>query len=163
HAYYLNLAAYHRSTVAIGRLSMYRVGRRATLIVAMAMAGACDANLDAGEPVAIAKISPSAVSAPDAWRLFDRSIQSELTPGHERITVSLDHAVPLRAFKVFGPAPYHIDIRGPGDLSLGFESLDMSTLSPGWHIVASNAPVSTNQVELRFEPTGSGGGVPELE
>jgi hypothetical protein len=137
--------------------------RRVTIVVIVTMAAACNVNQDTDELTGFAKILPSAGSIPEAWQLFDRSIASELVPGGDRITVSLDHTTQLRAFKVFGPAPYHIHVRGPGSASLGFESLDMSTLSPGWHIVASSAPVSTSEGELRFSPTGAGGGVRELE
>jgi RHS repeat-associated protein len=136
---------------------------RTILLVAAALAAGCDANLDAGEPVAVTKRSPSTVSTADAWRLFDRSIASQFTPGRERITLGLDPPSQLRAFKIFGPAPYHMEIRGAGGSSLGFPSIDMSSLSPGWHVVTSSAATTAAQVELRFESTGAAGGVPELE
>lgn len=109
------------------------------------------------------KIPPAGVSEVDAWRLFDRSVTSAFAPSRNQVSATLDHAEAVVAIKVFGPAPHRLRVRGPGGSSLGFDAIDLSALSPGWHVVSSRAPTPTTQVELGFEALGEGGGVPELE
>ena len=54
-------------------------------------------------------------------------------------------------------------MRGTGGSSLGFDPIDLSKLSPGWHVMTSRALTSSSQLELGFEAMGAGGAVPELE
>src|SRR5690348_15505160 len=116
---------------------------RVPVLTAAIVAAACDANLDSAEPIAITKLAPASVSTPEAWRLFDRSVASTYTPGPGPVAIDLDHAAQLRGFKVFGPAPYRIELRGTGGSSLGLAAIDLSAVSPGWHVVTANAPVTT--------------------
>jgi hypothetical protein len=52
---------------------------------------------------------------------------------------------------------------GEGGDALGFEPVDLSSLSAGWHAFASGAPAVAKRVELRFEGIGGGGEIPGLE
>jgi RHS repeat-associated protein len=88
---------------------------------------------------------------------------SGFTPGVAPMEVTLDHAERISAIKVYGPAPYRLDVRGHAGASLGFETMDLSTLAPGWHAFASNALVSTSVAELHFDTVGTPGAIPELE
>src|SRR5215216_7520262 len=137
--------------------------RVAFWFLAMAFALGCDAELEIREPLAISKVAPSAVSSPDAWRLFDRSIQSAFQPGNERVAVTLDRAVAIAAIKLYGPAPYRIEVRGEGGFALGFDRVDMTTLTPGWHVITPLVATPARRVEIGFEAVGAGGGVPEIE
>ncbi|MEO8552017.1 MAG: SpvB/TcaC N-terminal domain-containing protein, partial [Kofleriaceae bacterium] len=73
--------------------------------------------------------------------------------------IELDRAEPIAAIKVYGPAPYTLDVRG----ALGFEPIDLSALDRGWHVFTTNVITSTRRVELQFHALGADGGVPEVE
>jgi RHS repeat-associated protein len=127
-------------------------------------ASSCAGNQDRPEIKALAKISPTSVSDDGAWALFDRSISSGYTPGAAPVAIRLGHPHLIDVVKVRGPAPYRLQLRGAGGSDLGFEPIDLSTLTAGWHAFPSTAPVRTAQAELVFTPTTkSAGAVPELE
>src|SRR5262249_24964665 len=105
----------------------------------------------------------SAVSEDSAWQLFDRSIHSSFTPDDRPVVVSFDRAKQISAVKVFGSAPYVLEIHGASGDALGFEPVDLSSQSAGWHVFSSIWLRSTKAVELRFHPTGAPGQIPELE
>ena len=128
---------------------------RSLWILPVAFAMGCNAELETGEPLAISKVAPSAVSSPDAWRLFDRSIQSAFQPGNERVAVTLDRAVAIAAIKLYGPAPYRIEVRGEGGVALGFDRVDMTTLTPGWHVITPLVATPARRVEIGFEAVGA--------
>ncbi|MEP6862912.1 MAG: SpvB/TcaC N-terminal domain-containing protein [Deltaproteobacteria bacterium] len=124
---------------------------------------ACHADIDPPEATMMFKASPSAVSATGAWSLFDRSVSSVFTPDEKPVGVDFDEAESIAALKVYGPAPFKLDVRSRDGGSLGFEQLDLSSLDPGWHTFASNVITSTNHVDLAFHPDGKPGAVPEIE
>src|SRR5262245_19574074 len=105
-----------------------------SLVVGM-VSGACGMGLEPEETRELARAAPRSVSQPEAWRLFDRSVSSGFTPGGDAILVGLDRSDPIAAIKVRGPAPYRVQVRGPGDTSLGLPPIDLSTLDAGWHVV----------------------------
>src|SRR4051794_6963706 len=101
---------------------------------------ACHADIDPPEATTMSKVSPSSVSTADAWKLFDRSVSSKFTPDDKPVVIQLDRAEPIAAIKVYGPAPYKLDVQG----ALGFDPVDLSTLDRGWHVFTTNAITSTN-------------------
>src|SRR5438876_9164165 len=113
------------------------IARSAMLMAAALVVMGCRTESDAGEAVSLAKISPAGVSEVEAWRLFDRSVTSAFTPSRNQVTVTLGRAEAVAAVKVFGPAPYRVTVRGTGGSALGFDSIDLSKLSPGWHVMTS--------------------------
>jgi RHS repeat-associated protein len=139
--------------------------RRATSIALLLLTfGACgiSTDVDTGE-LPLAKVAPAAVSNPAAWSLFDRSVERGFEPTAETVRVDFDKAEQLSALKVYGPSPYRLEVRGSGGTSIGFPSVDLSKLRPGWNIVESTAMVATSRAELRFQPLGSATKIPELE
>jgi RHS repeat-associated protein len=124
---------------------------------------ACRADVDPPDITLASKISPVTVSPGDAWRLFDRSIDSSFTPDVNPVALELEHATSLSALKVYGPAPYRLELRGRGGERLGFDTIDLSTLDSGWHLIPSITPTPTDHVDLIFKATGATGVVPELE
>src|SRR5690349_14117642 len=91
---------------------------RSLLVLTAATIVGCNADLDGNETLALSKVAPVAISNPDGWRLFDRSVKSQFTPGEAPLAVTLERATPLRAIKVYGPAPYQLDVRGKGGSAL---------------------------------------------
>ncbi|HWO21309.1 MAG TPA: SpvB/TcaC N-terminal domain-containing protein, partial [Kofleriaceae bacterium] len=79
------------------------------------------------------------------------------------MTVKLDEATALAAIKVYGPAPYRLQVTDAAGTSLGVGRLDLSRLSRGWHAFPVSAPSRVDVVELHFEPTGGPGVIPEVE
>jgi hypothetical protein len=125
---------------------------------------ACHADIDPPEATMMFKAPPSAVSTPGAWSLFDRSVSSVFTPDEKPVGVDFDEAEPIAAVKVYGPAPYKLEVRSRDGGSLGFEQLDLSTLDPGWHTFVSNVITSTNHVEFTFHVLrASNVEIPELK
>jgi RHS repeat-associated protein len=142
---------------------MSRSFARSLVCSALVCSAACRVDVDGGEPPPVVKAPPAAVSTPDAWHLFDRSVSSGFTPSSEPVQVTLDRAEQITAIKVYGSAPYRLRVTGANGLSLGFAATDLSSLGAGWHVLPSSALTATDHVELRFEPLGKPGLVPELE
>src|SRR5574338_1520869 len=140
-----------------------RGARFVGLIGAVLAAGSCRSDGESEPLGALARLSPTALSKSDAWALFDRSLATAFKPNNGVVTVEIGRSVPLAAVKLRGASPYRVDVRGRDGSPLGFPTIDLSTLSPGWHTVASNEIVSTDAVELRFVATGEAASVPELE
>lgn len=109
----------------------------------------------------LVRIVPLSVSSDDAWRLFDRSVSSALSPDGA-VQVSFEARADLAGIKVYGPAPYRLDVRTLGGASLGIDAIDLSRLELGWHAYTPSTFIATTEVELRFEPLGGTGGVPEF-
>lgn len=131
---------------------------------AMSASGGCRGSGDVDESEALSRVSPAAVSIPGAWSLFDRSVESGFVPGSEPIRVALDHVEQISALKVYGAAGYRLRVTGQDGSSIGLPAWDLSALGKGWHVLPTSSMVSTNVVELRFEPIGaSGGTLSELE
>ncbi|MDB4955202.1 MAG: repeat protein, partial [Myxococcales bacterium] len=125
-------------------------------IIWVAAVAGCRGDFDVDSSVEISKVSPASVSAPEAWRLFDRSLASGFSPTDKPIEVTFDKTERVTALKVFGPAPYRLTVRG-------FDPIDLSALSPEWHSFQSTTIISVKSVELQFESTGPGKLVPEIE
>jgi hypothetical protein len=142
---------------------MSRSFARSVVCLALVFAAACRVDVDGGEPPPVVKAPPAAVSTPDAWHLFDRSVSSGFTPSAEPVQITLDRAEQVSAVKVYGSAPYRLRVTGANGLSLGFEATDLSSLGAGWHALPSSALTATDHVELRFEPLGKPAPVPEVE
>lgn len=138
---------------------------RIGIVAAALLAGAgCRSGNELGEAEALRKVSPAAVSIPGAWSLFDRSTSSGFVPSGEPVRLVLDHSEQISTIKAFGSAGYRLRITGQDGSSLGLPPIDLSKLGAGWHTVAASSLVSTNVVELRFEPIGAAAGkLPELE
>jgi len=129
-----------------------------------ALVAGCHSDLGSDDVESLRKVVPATVSAPAAWSLFDRSIQSSFIPGKERVTVSLDRAAQISAIKVYGAAPYRLHITGGQGSSIGIPTIDLSNVGAGWHVFPATALVSTSNVELNFESIGTTTGtIPELE
>lgn len=90
-------------------------------------------------------------------------MSSAFAPGSQPLVVTFERPESLVAFKVRGPAPYRLEVVGEEGGALGFEPVDLSSLSVGWHAFASGAPAVAKRVELRFERIGAVGEIPELE
>jgi RHS repeat-associated protein len=133
------------------------------VLTCVAGTGCRDNNEDASDALALTKLVPTAVSG-DGWKLFDRSLGSRYTPGREPVVVHLPAGAAVDAIKVIGGAPYRLDVTALDGASLGFETIDLAALEPGWHIVRSRDAIPRDAIELAFTPTGTGtGGVPEVE
>ncbi|HEY4243548.1 MAG TPA: SpvB/TcaC N-terminal domain-containing protein [Kofleriaceae bacterium] len=120
---------------------------------------------DATDDLTLAKVTPSAVSDPEAWRLFDRSLASGYTPGGDPVAITLEHPAALAKIKVRGPAPYTLQLSTSDGSSLGFPSIDLSRVAPGWQTLTAVAPVTTTDMSIRLTrvPGAPSGAVPELE
>lgn len=112
---------------------------------------------------ALVKVSPATVSTPASWNLFDRSTKSGFLPGSEVVAADLDSHEQISAVKIYGSSPYRLHVRGRDGANIGLGSIDLSKLGSGWNVVESRALISTNRVELRFEPLGALASVPEIE
>jgi RHS repeat-associated protein len=111
----------------------------------------------------LVKLTPISVSSEGAWSLFDRSIERGFTSPTAPVIVTLDDVAELAAVKVYGPAPYELRVTSSAGSSLGFEPMDLSRLSRGWHAFPASTPSPTNIVELHLKPTGGTGAIPEIE
>lgn len=141
-----------------------REGTYARLVLLLAALAACHADsATTDDPVPLVKVAPASVSSVGAWSLFDRSTSSSFVPGPDLVRVMLDHVEQVSAIKVFGSAPYHLRVSGMAGTSIGFSSIDLSSLGSGWHFFPTTSLVATNVVELQFEGTGAAGKIPELE
>lgn len=131
------------------------------LACAAVFAGSCHLGADdeAASPDSIARLAPTAVSDPDGWRLFDRSIAAGYLPDSTPLSVTFAQSEVIAALKVYGPAPYRLEVDGAGV----FEAVDLSKLTPGWHRFEPASIQATKSLELRFVPLGPPGPVPELE
>lgn len=76
-----------------------RMFTRGSLVAAFAFG--CRMGQPSDEPVAVSKVVPRTVSAPQAWTLFDRSVSSGLRPDAAPIDVHLEREATLSAIKVF--------------------------------------------------------------
>src|SRR5262245_60973444 len=84
------------------------------------------------------KVVPSTVQAVggdgDPWSLVDRATSVGFTPADgAAVRLDFDGTEPVRALKVYGPAPYVVDVRGLGGEAIpGLERVDLSTAPAGW-------------------------------
>src|SRR4051812_17711390 len=101
-------------------------GRRALLALLVV-----SCHPGSGEPedvTSTVRITPSDVSSPGSWGLFDRSLESGFVPDSKVVTATLDHEEQLTAIKLFGPAPYRLRLTGRDGASVGFAATDLSKL-----------------------------------
>jgi hypothetical protein len=112
---------------------------------------------DAPDTGAVARVPPSGVSDPDGWQLFDRSVSAGYVPDSKPLEVTFDRPELLTALKVYGPAPYRLEVRGAG-----LPTIDLSTLSRGWHRFEACSVDRVSKVELRFEALGAPDPLPEI-
>ncbi len=124
---------------------------------------ACRAS-DADETLDFVRVVPRTVSTPDAQRLFDQSIARGYVPTSTPIEVGFGDSEEVAAVKVYGAAPFILEIRGRGDVDLGFDRIDLTDLGVGWHMFQVSTRVATNSAILRFEQVGEvAGTIPEIE
>jgi len=123
----------------------------------------CHSGIEDSDPSALAKAVPATVSNPQAWRLFDRSTSSAFKPGADPVRLTFDRAEQLSVVKVFGSASYRLRVTSSAGTSLGFDDIDLSALSAGWHAFPSSSLIATSDASLTFEPLGSPSAVPEVE
>lgn len=108
------------------------------LVSALVLVVGCRGDDHSTRSGEITKLAPLAVSDENAWALFDRSVSSAYRPDAP-IEVNLgDEAI--AAVKVHGPAPYRITLRGATGSTLGFDTIDLGDISPGWHTFWSTHP-----------------------
>ncbi|HEY4176751.1 MAG TPA: SpvB/TcaC N-terminal domain-containing protein [Kofleriaceae bacterium] len=109
------------------------------------------------------RLVPIAVSSPEAWALFDRSLSTGFDHPSKSVVAMFEGTRELAAFKVKGASPYRLQLFGPGHQPLSAESVDVSSLSSGWHTFPLSDVSTLPFVELEFTPNGDGGTVPEIE
>lgn len=129
----------------------------------LALVAGCRADIDTGEGVRLQKLVPATVSDENAWALFDRATAPAFVPDGQPVHVHLDHASSIWAVKVFGSAPYRLSIQAPEGGTVGFSTIDLSKLGPGWHTFGTDALVSTKELVLGFEALGAAAPIPEIE
>src|SRR5688572_14904122 len=122
-------------------------------VAALVVTGACGRE-GPEENLGLAKLVPSGASSEPAWRLFDRSIASTFEPDDAPVALAFDRVEDIAAVKVYGPAPYLLDVTGAAGEHLGFERIDLQQLSAGWHTFAASEIAHSGLVELRFTPAG---------
>ncbi|HKI99087.1 MAG TPA: SpvB/TcaC N-terminal domain-containing protein, partial [bacterium] len=101
--------------------------------------------------------------------LADRDTTSEYTAfGPSQITASFATPQSISAIKIFGPAPYRMNVQalqGGGWVPVpGLQSLDLTALSPAWHVFAASSAVTASSLRFDLVLAGGGGsGLKELE
>jgi RHS repeat-associated protein len=129
----------------------------------MVAVSGCKPDFDVVERVPIVETSPATLSNAEAWALFDRSMAVGYIPTADAIRAALDRPEEIAAIKVFGSAPYRLQVTGSDAAAIGFDEIDLMNVGPGWHTFPSNALATTNAVELRFTSVGVPTKIPELE
>lgn len=142
---------------------MSRAVGLASCAALLIVGGSCHGTGDPQPLAGLSRITPAKVSTAEAWRLFDRSLSSGFAPGSEPVGLDLGQRQQIVAFKVHGASPYVVELTGTNGTSLGFAPVNLSQLSPGWHMLRSESPRVTDHVELRFRPVGAAAQIPELE
>ncbi|MDO9384542.1 MAG: SpvB/TcaC N-terminal domain-containing protein [Hyphomicrobiaceae bacterium] len=129
-------------------------------------------------PPAGSTVVPDA-SLPEPVKMLERDTLQYLTDGNTHtaytayaqstIRLTLNTGREVKGIKVFGASPYRLSVKSLRDGQVtsvaGLESVDLSTLRPGWNHIASAQPLLANQLELTITPLQQGGsaGIAELE
>lgn len=146
---------------------MRGVCARVVVVALAALALTCRAGDDADVVMGLEKVVPVAVSSPAVWALFDRSIEQGYVPADGVVAAAFAEVATIDVVKVYGPAPYRLRVTGAAQQSIGFDDIDLSSLSTGWHTFRAREGRGGGAVEVRFEPTVANARIeiplPELE